>query len=117
MAAARSLMHGGFTHAAPPSRRPDRLAQPPLMAIAEAVHDADGEAEAATLRRLALRVIERALKDIVAPHCAAADRQTAREFLAGSAMLVHWCSVATLDPGRVTAWAVALDPSARSPLR
>jgi hypothetical protein len=75
------------------------------------------EAEAVTLRRLALRVIERALRDIVAPHCAAADRQTAREFLAGSSMLGLWCSVALLDPGRVTAWATALDPAGFSPTR
>ena len=83
------------------------------------LRDSSGEveAEAVTLRRLALRVIERALKDIVAPHCAAADRQTARDFLAGSTMLVHWCSVATLDPGRVTAWATALDPAAFSRIR
>lgn len=99
--------------------RPGRIGQASPVAWRDPA--ADVAAEAVILRRLALRVIERALKDIVAPHCAAADRQTAREFLAGSSMLVHWCSVATLDPGRVTAWALAIDPatpaSARLPRR
>jgi hypothetical protein len=60
-------------------------------------------------RRLAMRVIERAFKDMVAPGCGAADRETAREFLAGSAMLLHWCRVAMLDPRRVIARAMTLD--------
>jgi hypothetical protein len=92
--------------------RSEGIARRPLVVIADPADDVGLSAEAVTLRRLALRVIERALKDVVAPHCTPADRQTAREFLAGSAMLVHWCSVATLDPGRVTAWAIALDPAA-----
>jgi hypothetical protein len=62
-----------------------------------------------TYRQLAIRVIERALKDIVAPGCSANDRETAREFLTGSAMLRHWCRVASLDPRRIIATAVMLD--------
>ena len=48
-------------------------------------------------RRLAIRVIERAFKDMIAPACAAGDRESASKFLAGSPMLLHWCSVAALD--------------------
>jgi hypothetical protein len=65
--------------------------------------------QAFTYRQLARRVIERALKDIVAPGCSADDRETARDFLTGSAMLRHWCRVASLDPRRVIATAVMLD--------
>lgn len=64
--------------------------------------------EAATYRRLAVRVIERAFRDITAPTCAAGDRSSAREFLAGSSMLLHWCSVADIDPRYVIARASSL---------
>jgi len=56
-----------------------------------------------TYRRLAMRVIERAVRDMTAPVCAATDRESARVFLAGSPMLFHWCSVAEIDPRRVVA--------------
>lgn len=98
-----------------PSRRARRIGLSSPLVLKDLSGDIEGET--VIHRRLALRVIERALRDIVAPHCAAADRQTAREFLAGSSMLVHWCSVATLDPGRVTAWARAIDPAARRSAR
>lgn len=62
-----------------------------------------------TYRRLAIRVIEQALRDMVAPGCGAEDRATAREFLSGSVMLLHWCNVAALDPRRVMATAVTLE--------
>jgi hypothetical protein len=65
--------------------------------------------EAVSYRRLAMRVIERALKDLARPECGGEDRETAREFLAGSPMLLHWCRVATLDPRRVIASAVAVE--------
>lgn len=65
--------------------------------------------ELVAYRRLAMRVIERAFRDVAAPGCLPRERQTAREFLAGSAMLFHWCRVATLDPRRVIARATKLD--------
>lgn len=65
--------------------------------------------QALVYRLLAMRVIDRAFKDIVAPGCGAEDRETAREFLAGSPMLRHWCRVAMLDPRRVIARATTLD--------
>lgn len=67
--------------------------------------------ESVPYRRLAMRVIERALRDIARPGCGSKDRETAREFLAGSAMLLHWCRVATLDPRRVIATAATLERS------
>ena len=66
-----------------------------------------GEA-AVMYRRLAVHVIERAFKDITASTCPSGDRQSAREFLAGSRMLFHWCRVASLDPHRVMARAATL---------
>ena len=59
-------------------------------------------------RRLAIRVIELALRDLTAPACAATDRETARAFLAGSPMLCHWCHVADIDPRRVVAHVTAI---------
>jgi hypothetical protein len=72
--------------------------------------DDPGEA-AVTYRRLAVRVIERAFKDMAAPTCPPSDRASAREFLAGSRMLFHWCNVAALDPRRVIARAAMLRKS------
>ena len=59
--------------------------------------------ETVTYRRLAMQVIQRAFKDIEAPACPPDDRKSARDFLAGSPMLFHWCHVAELDPRRVMA--------------
>jgi hypothetical protein len=69
----------------------------------------DVMAESVAYRRLAMRVIERAFRDVAEPSCRPREQQTAREFLAGSAMLFHWCRVATLDPRRVMASAMTLD--------
>lgn len=70
--------------------------------------DARGElidaSELITYQRLAMRVIQRAFKDLMSGS-AADDRESAREFLSGSPMLFHWCSVAALDPRRVMAQA------------
>lgn len=73
----------------------------------------DASETAITYRRLAVRVIERAFRDITAPTCPPSDRESAREFLAGSHMLFHWCSVAALDPRRVMARAATLKRPAR----
>jgi hypothetical protein len=50
-------------------------------------------------RQLAVRVLARAFQDLTSPVGSQTDRESARAFLAGSAMLVHWCRVAALDPG------------------
>ena len=49
-------------------------------------------------RHLAMRVLARAVLDVMDPAGSATDRESARAFLAGSTMLQHWCHVAALDP-------------------
>lgn len=56
-------------------------------------------------RRLSVRVIDQALRDIVAASGSTSDGRSARVFLAGSPMLDLWCQVAALDPARVVAHA------------
>lgn len=55
-------------------------------------------------QRVALRVIDRAFRDLECPGEAAA----AREFLAGSPMLRHWCALAELDAASISATAQIL---------
>jgi hypothetical protein len=50
---------------------------------------------------LAMRVLARAVLDVMDPTGSAGDRESARAFLAGSVMLQHWCRVAALDPDYV----------------
>jgi hypothetical protein len=52
-------------------------------------------------RQLAVRVLARALFDLTDGHGSPTDRESARAFLAGSHMLVHWCRVAAVDPSCV----------------
>ena len=66
-------------------------------------------AESLAYRRLAMRVIERALRDVAPQASSARERRTAHQFLRGSAMLFHWCRVAMLDPRRVIASAIVLE--------
>jgi hypothetical protein len=49
-------------------------------------------------RHLAMRVLARAVLDLVDLTASTADRESARAFLSGSVMLRHWCRVAALDP-------------------
>ena len=56
-------------------------------------------------RHLALTVIERALRDLPDGACSLTDRESARRFFVGSAIMRHWCRVAGLDPYRVIAHA------------
>jgi hypothetical protein len=56
-------------------------------------------------RRLSVRVIEQALRDIVAAPGSPSDHDSARLFLAGSPMLKLWCELAALDPARIVAHA------------
>jgi hypothetical protein len=81
-----------------------RLAHPP---------DARTEEGFRPYRRLAVRVLARALSDLADPGSSTADRETARAFFAGSGMLAHWCRVAALDPGRVARRAHRLGQRAR----
>lgn len=61
-------------------------------------------------RRLAARVIDQAFRDAFRPGGLAANRESARDFLVGSAMLHYWCDLAGLDHRRVTAYARSLLP-------
>lgn len=54
--------------------------------------------EGAPYRYLAVRVIEQAFRDLASPAGSAAGPESAREFLAGTSMLQHWCEVADLNP-------------------
>lgn len=62
-------------------------------------------------RHLAIQVINLALRDLTRPGGLAADRASAREFLAGSGMLSHWCALAELDPVRLVRHAEGLRSS------
>jgi len=53
-------------------------------------------------RRLAARVIEQALKDLVNPAASATIRESARQFLGGSPMLGYWCLLLGLHAPHVT---------------
>jgi hypothetical protein len=53
-------------------------------------------------RRLAVRVLARAVLDVMDPAASFTDRESARVFLAGSAMLRLWCQVAALNPDRIS---------------
>ncbi len=52
-------------------------------------------------RHLAIRVLASALRDVSSPAASPSDRESARQFFAGSDMLFHWCRVAALDPLRI----------------
>lgn len=49
-------------------------------------------------RHLAMRVLARAVLDVMDPSGSSTDRESALVFLSGSAMLQHWCRVAALNP-------------------
>jgi hypothetical protein len=54
-------------------------------------------------RRLAVRVIAQAVRDLSGGVGSRADRESARSFLAGSWMLYRWCEIANLS----AAWTIA----------
>jgi hypothetical protein len=59
-------------------------------------------------QRLALRVIQQALRDL---DCASPDlRQSAHAFLAGNPLLFLWCDLAAIGPARVMARAAQGPP-------
>ena len=86
-------MHGTKRHA-------DDLARPSGASNSETPY-----------RRLAIRVVARAVLDVTGAASSAADRESARVFLAGSGMLSHWCHVAALDPSWVVSRAQRLGRS------
>ena len=55
-------------------------------------------AEGAPYRYLAVRIIDQAFRDLASPAGSAAGPESAREFLADTSMLYHWCEVADLNP-------------------
>lgn len=59
-------------------------------------------------RHLAMHVLLLALRDVSNAAGSASDRESARLFLAGSPMLLHWCRVAALDPRLVARHAARL---------
>jgi hypothetical protein len=61
-------------------------------------------------RDLAVRVLTRALLDLDDPAGSAADRESARAFLAGSSMLLHWCQVAAVDASSIVKHAAGTNP-------
>src|SRR5687767_8673121 len=97
------------------SRRWGNMPETNDPAEARGLDLSDGEAacrDAASTqayRRLAIRVLARALLDVAGPGSSASDRESARVFLAGSSMLSHWCRVASLDPSWVVKRAERLD--------
>jgi hypothetical protein len=69
--------------------------------------------EAGAHRHLAVRVIDQALRDIMNPVGSPTDRQSARDFLSGSAMLHFWCALADCDARCLIARASLLMAHAR----
>ena len=69
--------------------------------------------EGGPCRRLAVRIIVQAFRDLESPGGLRCDRASARVFLAGSSMLDHWCAVADLDPVWLTARAKELTTAPR----
>jgi hypothetical protein len=67
-------------------------------------------------RRLAVRVLACAFLDLANPRGPAGDRESARAFLAGSGMLIHWCRVAALDPSRIVRHAEKLAAGGANPV-
>ena len=59
-------------------------------------HALDSKANAGC-RHLAVRVIERAFRDLSGRCGSPEDQESARTFLAGSQMLYRWCEIANLS--------------------
>jgi hypothetical protein len=60
-------------------------------------------AEGAPYRHLAVRIIDQAFRDLASPAGSPEGPESAREFLAGTSMLYHWCEVADLNPACLVA--------------
>jgi hypothetical protein len=67
-----------------------------------------GDGGFAPYRHLAIHVLALALRDLSNPAASPTDRESARRFLTGSPMLLHWCRVAALDPRLVVGHMVRL---------
>ena len=68
----------------------------------------DGGVQTLQYRRLAIHVINLALRDLTSAGGSDADRESARTFFAGSRMMRHWCAVAELDAIRLVRHVAAL---------
>jgi len=53
-------------------------------------------------RALAVRIIALAIRDLVTHEEADAEYASARAFLSGSGLLLHWCELAGIDPKVLT---------------
>jgi hypothetical protein len=62
----------------------------------------------AACRRLAVRVIHQAFRDLSGAAGSRADRDSARDFLSGSPMLYRWCDLADLEPASMIVRAARL---------
>ena len=72
----------------------------------------------AACRHLAVRVIERAVRDLSASGASDADRESARGFLSGSPMLYRWCELANVSASWMMGRATRLmRPSGRLRIR
>jgi hypothetical protein len=60
-------------------------------------------------RRLAMHVLARAVRDLIAPDSLPRDRDSARAFFAHSRMLPLWCRIAAIDPHCMADRAAAAD--------
>ena len=83
---------------APPPGRPPREASGGRRSTGTAV---ECDEQFRPYRRLAVRVLARAVRDAMDPAGSSTHRKSARAFLTGSEMLRHWCYVAALDPDRL----------------
>jgi hypothetical protein len=62
-----------------------------------------------------MRVIDQAFRDLGSPTGSRADHDSARDFLAGSSMLHHWCQVADVDPAWMITRAKVLIEEGQAP--
>lgn len=76
----------------------------------------DDRAVAIWQHRLAARVVTLALKDLHNGQGSREHRESARDFLAGSAMLQYWCEVGHLDRRRIEKHAGAVTAAAANGL-
>lgn len=98
------------------TRTPPPTTESPRTLSSLAVDEAGGcdDASLRPYRHLAVRVLARALLDLANPAGSPTDRESARMFLAGSGMLLHWCRVAAVDPSCVVKHAERLARSGGS---
>jgi hypothetical protein len=92
-----------MTHASPVAASPARGRRHATMRFG-GPHAAPHAGGLYPYRRLAMRVIEQALRDLTGRADSPHDRDSARTFLSGSPMLLLWCEVAEIDPRWITGY-------------